>query len=450
MRRLTTALLALFLATTALALPAGWVKDGSRYLNEGVAAQTDARSRGGAFHLDLDAKELQIRPWLDDTGDNDLLSMRPVLPNGTSLGTRIETNWGWKWPMVGGDGDGWALWLVDMQLAKIPDAFDDFLADGVAVVYGSIPVGDVPNSGLWRAKQIRFIHSYDDYNFAIQPDLSGNPDVTQPKWVPGSIAIYHKDKKHNRPGARYMTGKVAHLPRPLMVGWRNGEITGWAFGVYEDLGGGVFEKVFDMNAIVAAGDMTREGIGNPQMVSVSADVGYTTMGAQNEASAANVAQTSGTTLSGVTGTVTSLVFGTSTDRSDLSGRGAVYTGSGTSADQLIAQGDYKNYDSIAADGAGWWRTYTVTAGTATVGPTDTLVFAYSPQGAALDLRFDVGQAGEIRDFTHTTGAVFPDTAPVSALDRATSEYSAYAVITEGGGGDGADQSGLNIGLPISL
>ena len=418
-------------------MPSGWTQDGDRWCNDGVSAQADAIERGGAFHINLATKTLDLCPWTD--GSDDCLSMRPVLPDGVTAGAVSENSWGWKYPL----SNGWKLWLLDMQGSKIPDALDDFLADGVAVVYTNIPIDEVPLTGEWRPKKIRFLAGYEDYTFAIQPDESGNPDVTQPLWVPGSIAIYHNSKVNNRPGARYMTGKVAHLPRPLMVGWRNGDVTGYAFGVYEDLGGGVFEKVFDMDAIIASGDLTMEGIGNPQTVSVSADLGYTSMGASSIAYNVNLWASSELSIP-ITGNITKWTIGDDDDWS-LGGTHQVAAYKGVHETATLQQEDLTPSAVATADGTGFFNAVNTSPPIAVVSGEDWIIAAQSD----VNTRFDSSApAFTTRRVVNTLGS-FPD--PIGPSTGLGVFWTAFFTIEEGGGGGGtSDQSSLAIDLSMGL
>lgn len=350
MRKLALSLLALaLLASTAVASPDGWRQLNGAYINEGVEAQSDAIERGGSFFLNLEDKRLDMYPWQDGSGDR--ISVAPILPDGVTLTNPLaETNWGWKAPM----SNGWSLWLVDVQQTKYAAQLDDFLPNGLAIVYGSIPVSEVPLTGEWRPKKIRFTASnLADFTASIQP----TPDEG-PVWVPGSIAIYHKIKKHNQGFRKYMTGKVAHIPRPLMLGWRNGQITGYGFGHYEDLGGGVFEKVFDMDAILASGTMTIHGIGAPTTVSVSSELGYSSVGSSYDTSRSVYASYGDNIPLGNAGEVSTFNFYTGGVASDIVFWSGIYEG-GTIATATLKANSGKATTAIAGDR--WYNlTYTGT------------------------------------------------------------------------------------------
>jgi hypothetical protein len=302
-----------------------------------VSQQADAIERGGSFYLDLDAKALALYPWQD--GSTDVLYMQPV---GLEYdGPMVETPYGWKVPLKNHIYGATFLQLVDLQSARVPDALENYLGNGVALIYSGMPVANIPQ-GEWIPKRIAFSGMVDDCSFTIQDPANFLPGSTYPDWVPYSIAIYHLDKRNSGGHHRYTTGKIAHPPRPIAIGWLNGEITGWAYGRYRQVGPYTFDKVFFRNAQFDA-DMTRRGIGNPQTISVSADLGYTAepvLTAENFA--AIVARGNGA-FDGV-GDVTldSVVYWGDTGSTGLEVAGAIYDENAT-PEPVNLEGDTGNF-----------------------------------------------------------------------------------------------------------
>lgn len=281
MRKLAIFSLALvLLASTAVAMPEGWSRRNGMMMNEGVGQQADAIERGGSFYLDLDAKALVLYPWQD--GSTDVLYMQPV---GLEYdGPMVENGYGWKIPLKNHIYGATSLQLLDLQSVKVPDALEDFLGNGVALLYVGMPVAGIPQ-GEWIPKRIAFSGMVDDCTFTIQQPLTqqeiddGN---SRPDWVDYSVAISHASKVGNHGFKKYMTGKIAHIPRPIAIGRKNGDITGWAYGEWREVSHGVFDKVFYRDAQFDT-DMVRRGIGNPQTIAVSADIGVITIGETSDA-----------------------------------------------------------------------------------------------------------------------------------------------------------------------
>ena len=95
-----------------------------------------------------------------------------------------------------------------------------------------------------------------------------------------SIPIYHATKRNNAGFRKRGNGKIAHMLRPLGVGRNANGITGYFWGRYVEVSHGVFDKVFDMDTILAdpSQTITKFGIGAPTSIHISADLGYSDEG----------------------------------------------------------------------------------------------------------------------------------------------------------------------------
>ncbi len=388
----------------------------------GVSTQADAIERGGSFYLDLDAKAVTIKPWQD--GSTDALHMQPV---GLEYdGPMVETQYGWKIPLRNHVYGATFLQLVDLQSARVPDALENYLGNGVALIYSGMPVANIPQ-GEWIPKRIAFSGMVDDCTFAIQDPADLLPGSTYSDWVPYSIAVYHDAKRNNGGFRRYTTGKIGHLPRPVAIGWRSGEITGWAYGEYREVSHGVFDKVFFRDAQFDA-DMTRRGIGNPVTVAVSADLGYTTI-ATNQIHEADTMFLSGPWPATDTSNIESVSFGFSAAWGAGSGHAGVYRSTGGDTPTVLVEDTgYGVPDSESGSFPGF-STWDAAGTTALVNGTK--YFPCGVSGASNKVLYDTGQTGQF--FHKEAGITISDAFPGSispAVPASNIAISGYLTLAE--------------------
>lgn len=247
-----------------------------RYRNLGVAGQSDAIHRGG--YLDLDIASCTVGVRMSDDGSGDILTVAPVLTPGATVGSFSDVGWGWSAPLTGMANGANKLWLVDLQDARVNQqlavALPDFTPNGIAIVFGGIPVAAIPQSGEWRPETLQLGGAVADrLGFHVQPNEQGIPDVFQPAYIPGSGALYDSLRVNDIIGVgNFMTGKIGQM-LCVCIGWRAGKVTGYAFGrlEYNPLTKQA-DKVFDAATVRAA-------IGAATSVSVSVDLGYSSVGA---------------------------------------------------------------------------------------------------------------------------------------------------------------------------
>lgn len=403
-------------------MPQGWetTNDGLER-NLGVSNQHDAKVRGGGFYLNKEEKRLD---WvMSQDGSGRVLSMRPVLDAGVTHGPFVEKPFGWNTQL----SDGTKLWLIDFQSTKVANVLPDIKCEGMGFVIGSIPISQVPQTGIWEPEEIRFFGSaYDDCGFYIQEKIPGDLSAVYPDGHIGSISIFSESAPRiDIPGRRYMGGKYGQV-YAVMVGWKNGQATGFAYGSFRDMGGGHFKKRFDMDAILAAGDMTRNGIGNPTTVSVSVDVGFTSMGGLST-SDGTFAWITAPITSPLNGECTKLVCGFASSGLGVSWDVALYTGASGNADTIITENVNSVSDSAVMSGGGWWNTKDVGAGVAPVTNGGLYRVAFD-RGSIGSYRFDFpGPAPGHDRITHTAATSFPD--PIGAPPSSrTSTLSAYITV----------------------
>lgn len=249
-----------------------WTQDGGKQNNNAVAADASAIHRGGALYVDEASLQQELIPWL--SGSDDRITLDFILPG--AIENVATTPVGWEGTVA---GTNWRAGVADLDgvkgLGKLSTALDAFSAPG-SQSYVRIPFDEVPASGEWRPVQKQLGGNWQDFNFFIQSALTQeeiDDGASQYDWVPGSIAIYHKTKRNDKPAFKYTTGKAAHMPAPIAVGFRsNGiTITGWTYGSFEvDEITGVITKVFDTSVI--------QSWNNTDTVVMDATLGYTTIG----------------------------------------------------------------------------------------------------------------------------------------------------------------------------
>lgn len=395
--------------------PLGWSRLNGRDHLDGVAAATDA---GARWYLDKPNKQLVMYPHADGTGD--YLSMVPV--GLVKNGPVEEINAGWRMP-IEGPGNQY-LYLVDFQLTKLAGMLDHFLAPGLALVIGGIPVSEVPSLGNeWRPECLEFGGPLLAQS-SICPQLGLDPDtglpVPQNPGLVGSLSFNNLFKQGNDGGKRrYECGKYAHA-FALAIGYKDGQITGWAFGRFDPLGAGRFDKVFDINAQFQA-DMTRNGIGNPTTLAVSADLGYTTEPGTATTNASPVARFAGG-FNGVGDvTLNSVDCWTDATASAQNYRGAIYAENSTPAPAtLIADTGYGFFGTISSKS----MQSMPASGTPAITLSDGTDYTMGAGFSNGDVYYDTVTAISYR-LTHTAGDPWPASTPTVHTAYTTLQFGIW-------------------------
>lgn len=237
-----------------------------------MAADPDARQRGGSQSVNPRTLEAFTDPWADGSGDR--VTTRVLPPEGVTLGTPEETEYGWRVPM----SNGWLAEVTSLFETRWMAYLGSFMAPGVKTLFW-IPKAAVVDSGdgWWRPKRIE-ITMRGAFDLDIQPytleemrAVCAQASDTQDPFVFGSATVYATHKRHNGPECSYMTGKVQHYPAPAAIFWKEGRFLGRVVGRLEKLGPGMLVKawrVADIAPYLAACDW----------VSIDSTHGYTSIG----------------------------------------------------------------------------------------------------------------------------------------------------------------------------
>lgn len=124
-------------------------------------------------------------PFLGGVPDASMLSFRPYLEPGATLGPRVDLPYGFRWNITGGaTQDGFQLYIVDTQSAKVQNVLGDTLADyhdeGWQFFF-RWPKALTPAfvDGELRIKKFLLGGDHSDYIFARQPHLLEEMSQTQ-------------------------------------------------------------------------------------------------------------------------------------------------------------------------------------------------------------------------------------------------------------------------------
>lgn len=254
----------------------GWILKDGLWLNQYVAADSEATLRGGSLAFNPNTFGFQSIPWSDGSGD--VLNVTPELPPGTIIGTPKDVAWGVEYPCTGPLSK---ITIVDLQNTKWSIHAACPYPGAKVIWFMSVARIVDSGGGVWRAKRTTL--SGCQFTVAIQPrtltDIDGG---TRDQFGAGSAAIFGATGKHHnllhpdgQPWKMYGPGKIGHFIAPIGAGWKaNGRLAGVIYGWYEwDAINSQLVKCFDYAqcmALVAAGAVE---------ISIDDTHGYTSVGA---------------------------------------------------------------------------------------------------------------------------------------------------------------------------
>lgn len=241
---------------------------GWKYLS---ACQWDAEciERGGEVLVHPATMAMRVKAWAD--GDSVTLTPQITGP----LSAPVPTEYGW----ISIDMTTGTKWeIVELQPTKWHPYLDGFAAPGVKILRWAKASDVVFEGGKWYPKDILVETSTPDISWHVQ---SAFADASpQSPWVLGSLSFKHNTKRNNYAniGKCYTTGKIHHMPAPLVTGWNiSGGFVGSVVGAYEVADGGIIRKAFN-----EAGIQTLINNGAVELAT-DATAGYTSVGASNYA-----------------------------------------------------------------------------------------------------------------------------------------------------------------------